>query len=75
MCQTSVKIELIEIDLFALKYIRKMSDIINKLRRFDAYPKTADDCKIKTFSGAASNQSIHITSTIQNEIGSALRCV
>lgn len=37
-----------------------MSDIINKLRRFDAYPKTADDCKIKTFSGAASNESIPI---------------
>lgn len=31
-----------------------MSEIIEKLRRFDAYPKTPEDFNIKTYGGAAS---------------------
>lgn len=31
-----------------------MISVVDKLRQFDAYPKTADDFKIKTFSGATS---------------------
>lgn len=29
-------------------------DILQKLRRFDAYPKTLEDFRVKTFGGAAS---------------------
>jgi hypothetical protein len=30
-----------------------LSDLVNRLRSFDAYPKTLEDFRIKTFSGAA----------------------
>lgn len=30
-----------------------MAEIIKKLRNFDAYPKTLDDFRIKTYGGAA----------------------
>eukprot|EP00038_Savillea_parva_P009238 m.182194 g.182194 ORF g.182194 m.182194 type:complete len:388 (-) comp15467_c0_seq1:133-1296(-) len=30
-----------------------MADLVNRLRNFDAYPKTLEDFRIKTFSGAA----------------------
>ena len=28
------------------------SDLMQRLRRFDAYPKTLEDFRVKTFSGA-----------------------
>lgn len=31
-----------------------MANVVDKLRQFDAYPKTAEDFKVKTFSGATS---------------------
>lgn len=30
-------------------------DIFTKLKRFDAYPKTLEDFRVRTFSGAAGN--------------------
>ena len=35
-------------------------EILNKLRQFDAYPKTLDDFRIKTFSGATGGASKYI---------------
>jgi hypothetical protein len=31
------------------------SDFFGKLKQFDAYPKTLEDFRVKTFGGAASN--------------------
>ena len=33
-------------------------EILARLRQFDAYPKTLDDFRIKTFGGAAGNACI-----------------
>ncbi len=41
-------------------YVRAMADsgasLASRLRRFDAYPKTLEDFRIKTFSGAAGGE-------------------
>ena len=36
-------------------------DLISTLRRFDAYPKTLEDFRVKTFGGAAGKCYVKIT--------------
>lgn len=39
---------------FVGKGIQKMADVFGKLKQFDAYPKTLEDFRVKTYGGAAS---------------------
>lgn len=38
--------------------VKNMAELFKKLRNFDAYPKTLDDFRVKTYGGAAGNQLI-----------------
>ena len=45
------------------------ADLLGKLRRFDAYPKTLEDFRVKTFSGGARKWTIVI---FINNVGSRM---
>lgn len=46
----------------------QLNTFVERLRRFDAYPKTLEDFRVKTFGGATGNSAFYVLSVFSDKL-------